>query len=163
MTVTHRTRIAAASVALLMPMLAACSTSFGAQTDKVYNPTRGVEDRSGRVDVLHALVVSGTDGEGTVVATLVNNDRAQADQLLGVTVDGQQARIAKPAEATEIAPLYHNNLGTSGAVTAEGDDIVPGNFVEVTFTFAHGEAITLQAPVVPAEGDYADVPLKSDS
>jgi len=66
--VNVRRSIASAAVLLTVPALSACGVSFGAQTDQVYNPSVGVDDRSGAVDVLNALVVSGANGSGTVVA-----------------------------------------------------------------------------------------------
>lgn len=156
---TLRSRFALAAVAVVVPALAGCGTNFNAQTDQVYNPSRGVTDRSGTIDVLNALVVSGTDGSGTVVATLANNTD-EADKLLTVTIDGSAANINAAAGSTDIEPLGHVNLGTSGAVAGSGEGIVPGRFVELAFTFETGEAITVDAPVVPNTGDYADVPVK---
>ena len=42
---------------------------------RCYTPSVGVNDRDGDIDVLHALVVSGAEGSGTVVAALVNNQQ----------------------------------------------------------------------------------------
>ncbi len=159
---TLRSRFLVVTAALVVPALAGCSTNFGAPTDQVYIPTRGTNDRSGNVDVLNTLVVSGTDGTGTVVATLVNN-LDEDDRLAGVAVDGNPATIVTGAEATDIPALGHNNLGESGSVGAEADGIVPGEFVEITFTFENAGAVTIDAPVVPAEGDYEDIPLPGAS
>jgi hypothetical protein len=63
--VNVRRRLATAALLLAVPALSSCSVSFGAQTDQVYNPSAGVDDRSGSVDVLNALVVSGAAGSGT--------------------------------------------------------------------------------------------------
>ena len=86
-----RRSIAAAVVVLAVPVLSSCGVSFGAQTDQVYNPSVGVDDQSGDVDVLNALIVSGTNGSGTVVATLVDNDQQNADTLKGVAGAGADA------------------------------------------------------------------------
>ena len=61
-----RRRIAAASLVLLVPVLAACSSSEY-QTDQVYQPGVGVNERSGTVDVLGAVVVRTSEGEGSHV------------------------------------------------------------------------------------------------
>jgi hypothetical protein len=160
---TLRSRFTLAAVALVVPALAGCGTNFNAPTDQVYNPARGVNDRSGEVDVLDALVVSPGDGTGTVVATLVNNDVANDDKLLKVTVDGTDAHINAAAGDADIPAGGHNNLGISGAVSASSGQIVAGTFVDVTFTFERAEAITVEAPVVPHEGDFANVPVKQAS
>ena len=155
MTVPSRTRVAAASL-LLVPGLTACSLTFDAPTDQVYTPSRGSNERSGVVDVLGAVVVSGADGSGTVAATLVNGDD-QPDRLTGVTVDGQAAQITTSPRATELKAIGVNNLAASGAVTVESDAIVGGDFVELAFSFERGDPVTLDAPVVRNTGDFADV------
>ena len=159
MTVTPRSRMIAAAAVLVVPTLAGCSTNFSAPTDQVYDPSRGTNDRSGTVDVLGTVVVSPANGTGTAVATLVNNDSSKPDKLLAVTVAGAPAKIDQAADVT-IPPLGFINLATSGAVTATADAIVAGKFIELTFTFQRGQAITIQAPVVPNTGFYADVPVK---
>jgi len=155
---TLRTRLTQVALVLAVPALAACSTNFGAPTDQVYIPARGVNDRSGDVDVLNVVVVSDTEGTGTVVATLVNN-KGDEDTLTGVTVAGSEAEIADARESAALPVGGHNNLGTLGAVTASSPDIEEGRFVEVVFTFQRAGAITVEAPVVPHEGDYEDVPM----
>ncbi len=154
-----RRSIAAAAVLLAVPALSACGVSFGAQTDQVYNPTVGVDDQSGQVDVLNALIVSGTDGSGTVVASLVNNDQQTADTLKGVSGAGKDAPLTvKSGGDTTIPAGGLLNLATQGNITARGQRIVPGNFVEITFSFDRAEAITVGVPVVShSNPDYAGV------
>jgi hypothetical protein len=146
----RRTAIAAL---LLAPALTACG--FNVQTDEVYQPAVGVNDRSGTVDVLNALVVSGADGSGTFAGTLVNSDATEDDRLDSVTgpeVTASKSVIPVPAGGTAL-------LGKTGQVTVEGDVVEPGTFVELTFSFASGQTTTVKVPVVAATGDYADVPL----
>ena len=154
-----RRSIAATAVLLAIPALSACGVSFGAQTDQVYNPTVGVDDQSGQVDVLNALIVSGTNGSGTVVATLVNNDQQTADTLKGVSGAGKDAGITvKPGGETSIPAGGLLNLATQGNITARGKRIVPGNVVEITFSFDRAQAITVGVPVVSSSNpDYAGV------
>jgi hypothetical protein len=161
--VNVRRSIAAAAVVLAAPVLSSCGVSFGAQTDQPYNPSVGVDDQSGSVDVLNALVVSGTDGSGTVVATLANNDQQNADTLRGVTGAGPDANlIVKVAGTTAIPADGVLNLAQSGRITARGKRIVPGNFVRITFSFDRGQAATLDVPVVSASNpDYAGVKVPS--
>ncbi|HSV41678.1 MAG TPA: hypothetical protein VLI04_23130 [Nocardioidaceae bacterium] len=155
---TLRTRLAQVAVILTAPALAACSTNFGSQTDQVYIPGRGVNDRSGMVDVLNVVVVAEASGIGIVVASLVNNDREKGDTLTGVTVDGAEASISKKGADIPVAGI--NNLGATGAVTVSpGGEIPEGTFVEVVFTFENAEAITVEAPVVPHEAEYENIPL----
>jgi hypothetical protein len=134
-------RVAIAAL-LMAPVLGACG--FSAQTDQVYQAAAGVNDRSGNVDILNALVVSGTDGAGTLSTTLVDNDQNKADQLTSVTGPGIVAT-------------------TSGVVVsaAGGAGIKPGQFVTLTFVFASGQSTTLKVQVFAATGDYSGIPLPS--
>jgi hypothetical protein len=151
-----RRRVAIAAL-LLAPVLTACG--FNAQTDQVYQPAVGVNDRSGAIDILNALVVSGTDGSGTFAGTLVNKDQTQADTLESVSGSGITAsRRTVEVPAGEAVPL-----ADSGAVTVKGSRIVPGTWVTLTFAFSSGQSTTIKVPVVEAAGDYSDVPLPSSS
>lgn len=158
-----RRSIAAAAVLLAAPALSSCGVSFGAQTDQVYNPSVGVDDRSGQVDVLNALIVSGTDGSGTVVATLVNNDQQTDDTLKGVSGAGKDAGMTvRPGGDTTIPAGGLLNLATKGAVTIRGQRVVPGNFVTITFSFDRAQSVTLDVPVVShSNPDYAGVKVPS--
>ncbi|MGY2876201.1 hypothetical protein ACVW00_003391 [Marmoricola sp. URHA0025 HA25] len=149
-------RVAIAAL-LLAPALTACG--FNEQTDQVYQPAVGVNDRAGNVDILNALIVSGTDGSGTFAGTLVNKDQTQDDRLESVsgpdvTASGDSVSIP----AAEAVPL-----ADEGQLTLEGDAITPGTFIELTFVFGSGQSTTLKVPVVEAAGDYGDVPLPSAS
>jgi hypothetical protein len=163
--VNVRRCIAAATVLLAAPALSSCGVSFGAQTDQPYQPAAGVDNNSGTVDVLNALVVSGTDGSGTVVATLVNNDQVHPDRLKGVAGAGSDSNLTvKMAGETAIPAGGLLNLATKAAITVRGQRIVKGYFVNLTFSFDRAEAITVDVPVMSADNpDYADVPLPSGS
>jgi len=71
--------------------LASCG--FDAPTDQMYTPGVGVNVRTGTVDVLHAAIVSDTDGSGTVIAALVNNDQDDPDRLVEVAGAEDDASI----------------------------------------------------------------------
>ena len=143
--------LAAAAAVLAATVLSSCGINFGAQTDQVYNPSVGVDDRSGSVDVLNALVVSGTDGSGTVVASLVDNDQVNDDALRGVAGAGSDASLKVTAGGNSTIPAGGLlNLATDGRIVVRGSRVVPGNLVEITFSFQRGQAVTLKAPVVSA-------------
>lgn len=149
----------AALVALLLaPTTAACG--FSAQTDEVYQPGVGVNDRSGPVDILNATIVSATDGSGTFAGTLVNEEN-QPDQLTLLT----GAQLTSTGAPVPIPPGGMVNLADSGAVTVSGDskEIVPGNIVEVTLVFSSGQSTKIGVPVVSHDGYFANVPVPSGS
>lgn len=144
-------RVAIAAL-LLAPALTACG--FNVQTDQVYQPAVGVNDRSGAVDVLNAVIVSGEDGSGTFAGTLVNTG-TEADRLDSVSGPG----ITASRRTIDIPAGGNAFLAESGQVTLQGDDIEPGAFVELTLSFGNGQTTTVKAPVVAAADDFADVPL----
>jgi hypothetical protein len=150
-------RRAAIAALLLAPALTACG--FNAQTDQVYQPAVGVNDRDGSVDIINALVVSETDGSGTFAGTLVNNDQTHDDALESVSGTG----ITASRRTVEVPAAGAVPLGDTGAVTLQGDAIEAGGWVELTFVFSSGQSTSMKVPVVEATGDYADVRLPSAS
>ena len=150
----RRTTIAAL---LLAPALTACG--FSAQTDQVYQAAVGVNDRSGSVDILNALIVSGAEGSGTFAGTLVNKDTTDDATLESVEGPG----ITASRTTVDVPAGGNARLADSGEVTLEGSEIEPGSFVELTFTFSSGQRTTMKVPVVEATGDYSDVPLPKPS
>jgi hypothetical protein len=162
--VNVRRRLALASLPLAVTALTSCTVNFNEQTDKVYNPSAGVDDRSGEVDVLNALVVSAGAGSGTVIATLVNNDQAHADALRRVAGSGSDASLkVTPGGATGIRNGGLLNLATKGRIFVTGSQVVPGSLVTITFSFQRAQAITVDAPVVANTSEYSSVPVPSSS
>ena len=131
---------------LLVPTLGACG--FDYQTDQVYQPGVGVNNRDGSVDVLGAVVVSSTDGEGTFVASLVNKSDND-DTLESVTGEDLQAQVSSPVEVKADTLV---NLADTGAVSVTGENVEPGKFVRLTLQFEGGQKTEVNVPVVPARG-----------
>jgi hypothetical protein len=144
------------AIAALLPLLTACG--FSAQTDQVYQAPVGTNDRSGDVDILNALVVSGQNGSGTFAGTLVNT--TDEDDVLD-SVSG--AGITAPSRTVDVPADQVVPLADGGEVTLQGSGIKAGSFVELTFGFSSGQTTTVNVPVVAATGDYADVPLPTTS
>lgn len=155
--------LAVAAVVLVAPVMSSCGVGFGAQTDQIYNPTAGTDDRTGEVDVLNVLIVSGTDGSGTLVATLVNNDQNRPDRLVRVSGSGRGGSVRVQMGGTTTVPAGGLvNLAKQGRIFVSSRDIVPGRFLQVTFAFQHAASATLQALVVSAQDpQYAGIPLPS--
>lgn len=149
-------RRAAIAALLLVPALTACG--FNAQTDQVYQPGVGVNDRSGSVDILNAVVVSQSDGSGTFAGTLVN--KGQEDDVLD-SVSGPG--ITASSDTVTVKAGVPTLLAKTGQVTLQGSGIRPGSYVDLTFDFGSGQSTTMKVPVVSAGGDYADVPMPGES
>ena len=81
---------AVVTAAVLALGLSSCGRGFDSPTDQVYNPPIGVNEQSGTVDVLNAVIVTDgtTAGSGTLVATLVNNDQETDDSLTNISGAG---------------------------------------------------------------------------
>jgi len=158
--VIARRSLAAAVLVLAAPVLSACGGNFNQQTNQIYNPAEGVDDRSGSVDVLNALVVSTENGSGTVVTTFVNNNLDRKDRLESIAGAGDDSNLeVTPGGPTTIPAGGLLNLAQRGRNFIEGERVRAGNFVDLTFTFQHGTAITVNAPVVNgAEPEYTSVP-----
>jgi hypothetical protein len=141
-----------AVVALLVPVLAACG--FSVQTDQVYQAANGSNNRDGQVDVLNAMIVTGTSGSGTLVTTLVNKNQTDSDTLTQVGGDGVTAQggsISVPAGGSV-------NLATSKTpIFLQGKRIVPGNFVRLELSFTSGQTTTINVPVMENQGDYSSI------
>ena len=107
--------------------------------------------------MIHALVVSESDGSGTVVAALVNNDQREPDELTAVRGAGDDSGLTVELGDADssIPPGGAVQLGETGHVTVSGDAVVAGDFVRLAFTFANGEAAELNLPVVAATDEYA--------
>ena len=143
---------------LLVPTLGACG--FGYQTDQIYQPGVGVNNREGTVDVLAAVVVSSTDGEGTFVASLVNQDTETDDSLVQVTGDDVDVQLTAPVEVPADGLV---NLADTGAVAVTGETVATGKWVRLTLTFESGQTTEVNAPVVPHEDEFSEVELADTS
>ncbi|GAB3257772.1 hypothetical protein GCM10027425_19020 [Alteromonas gracilis] len=157
MLATTRTRVAA--LALALPLMTGCG--FDVATDQVYTPAVGMNDRSGEVDVLNALIVADGEGSGVFVAGLSNNDEDNPDELTGVQVEGAEVGETAPVE---IAQGGYVNLATIDApIVVSGEAVESGRFVRAALQFANAEAITIRIPVVAQSGPYADITVPEAS
>jgi hypothetical protein len=159
-------RLAAVAVLLAVPALSSCGVNFKAQTDQVYTPAEGANDRSGPVDVLNALIVSDQAGSGRFIAGFANNeDKEQTlTSVTGVGVD-QQIQFALE-EGTFSVPGYgFLQLADTdgGTVSATGDPVKPGYYVHVQLQFSDAPTVDMDVPVVAPGEDFADVTLPSSS
>jgi len=158
--VNVRRSIAVAVLAAAVPALSSCGVNFGAQTDKVYNAAVGVDDRSGQVNVLNALIVSGVDGSGTVVAGLVNKDANKTVHLTGITSGDPSKPLTVTGPTTAISGQGMVSLADKGQYSVHGKSVVAGRFVKLTFTFDDAKTITVDVPVeLASDPDYKNVPL----
>jgi hypothetical protein len=160
-----RRRIAAAAVVVTAPGLAACGVSFGAQTDKVYQPADGVSARGGQVDVLNALIVSDTPGTGRLIAGLSNENTSKSDAITGVRGAGesQSVTFSLNGGSTTIPAGGFLQLADASAanivVSGSSQQVAAGGFVRLTISFQNAQEATLNVPVMEPDETYKDVQL----
>lgn len=152
---------ATAVLALALP-LSSCGFNYATQRD--YTPGAGTNDRSGDVDILSAVVVSGTEGSGTLIASLSNGLTDEASTLTAVTgkrVATTEDAEESPVETAEFEPVevpaggIVNFAEPARDITLSGD-FSAGNFLELTFEFESGQRTTMSVPVVSDEdSDWA--------
>lgn len=143
--------------------LSACGTSFGAQTNQVYQPAVGANER-GDVETHNTLLVENGDGSATLSAGLVNNlDAEQTLTKVAITTEDDKTLTITSPDAP--LSLESNELTTLGGVTPSSVFVVtagaePGAYVTITYTFSDSGPLTVRAPVVSrAEhaAEYNDV------
>jgi hypothetical protein len=158
-----RRRIAVLALAVSVPALSACTNGFDNQTDAVYQPSVGVNDRSSEVDVLGAMVVAPEKGkDGVFIASLANNDQTTGDKLTAVDAQGAKATLGDvpPIPAGGLVNLASEEIG---GVPVTGAAVKPGGYVLVRLTFANADPVTVKVPVVVDEGPYASITPKPSS
>lgn len=160
----HRLLVLAAGMLLATPALASCG--FDYETDQINTNGAGVTDRSGEVDALGVAVVAGQDGSGNVVGTLSNNSITEADSFTSLTGAGEPAVTAAEFEPVEISAGGTVNLADlvrdGSPVSVEGD-FAAGDFVELTFEFETGAAVTVEVPVVKPCYQYEGLEATDES
>lgn len=160
---TRGMRVGLGALALVtLPLTAACSASFGAETQVPYDPGHGVSADTGELDLRNVIVVSGTEGRGTLVGVLFNQGD-KTDRLTGVRVqDGRSAVSSTPVDlpaGSMVALGVDSGEQTALPAVVESEDrIHPGGSVRLTFDFERSASVSVDAVVVPPDGGYADVP-----
>ena len=143
--------IAAAVLALAAPL---SSCGFDYATERDYTPGSGANNRDGVVDVLSAVVVSGADGSGTFVASLSNNDNAEAQTFTGLSAgDAATVEVAE-FEPVEIVAGGLVNLAEPPAEIVLTGEFTAGDVVPLAVDFGNGERVMLNVPVVPDDSGY---------
>lgn len=139
--------------------LSACGTGFGAQTNQVYQPSEGANER-GDVSAYNTLLVGNADGSATLSTALVNNidDDQTLTSVSAANAEGEDLPVRSPRIALPLKPGALTQIGTDDAavfLVTEGAE--PGDYVKLTFTFSDTGPLTVNTPVVERTSEYADV------
>jgi copper(I)-binding protein len=162
-----RRAVATAVVVIATAALSGCGSSFNAQTDQIYQPAVGSNNRESQVYVLNALLVTGGTS-GALVAGLLNEADTE-DALTGVTAKANNGNDLTATIVGDQIPLPSRSLvrlsqDADVAISAsDAAELGAGGSISVTFTFRNADPVTLDAPIVSKEGPYIDVPLPTPS
>jgi hypothetical protein len=140
-----------AALVLALPGVAACGFNYA--TDRDYTPANGVNDRSGTVDVLNALIVSSTEGSGTFIASLSNNTRTETISFDSLSFGSNSTTKVAPFSPVEVKPRGLVNLADGLGIKVQGE-FNTGDFVSVSVGFDNGETADIKVPVVTADDEY---------
>lgn len=146
--------------ALLLLLLAGCATSFGAETNKVYQPGPGISVRDTGVYAINMLIVTDGAGNGTLVGALINQQQRR-DALETVTVsalDGRMLDTTILPGTIALPPGRSVQLADTGWVRV-GGPLDPGANCSLTMTFRNAAPVTAVIPMLNQSADFAKVPV----
>ena len=152
-----RRSLSAGALVLAFGVLTSCG--FDLATDQPYTPGEGSNSSAGLVDVLAAVVVAAQPNEGTVVLTLVNKSTKDDAVLNGVSAPDLEVEEFEPIE---VGPGEAVNLADDGGILVSGE-FNAGELLPLTMTFANGDTVELNVPVVTACDEYLGLDLTTES
>lgn len=164
--ITHRSAIAVATAALLVPLASGCNSGLlsTSMTETADNPAAGDNAEAGAVLVRNAFVLGPVPGDeipqgGSAPVYLTLLTRGGTDRLVGATVGELASRVQLPQApvrvSTQTAPV---RVGSSAArMTLRGlnSPLSGGETVRLTLRFERAGSATLRVPVLPRSGPYA--------
>jgi hypothetical protein len=157
-----RRGLAFALAAAMLPVLSACSASFGAATQEPYAPADGVQVDSGSLKLRNLVLVVTATNQATLVGTIFN-EGSEPDALVSVTAGSAAGKLTPttiPVPANGSAVLgQQTTLGTASTVELSGESLRPGLVTRVTFDFQRAASVSADVIIEPRVGPYADVPL----
>ena len=136
--------------------LTGCAAGGSAETRNIRQVTDGVEKNLDAIKIRNVKVVALPDGSGTLVGFVVNYSDA-ADQLVGVSINGQMAQLQGANILNKNVPvIFEGEAATAKAkVAALGEKA--GYRVPVIFYFANSGKIELDSLVVANTGIYSSI------
>ncbi|WP_193610560.1 hypothetical protein [Nocardioides lijunqiniae] len=152
----HRSKLVLAVGALLLATPALSSCGFNLATDRINTVQHGGTNRDASVDLLAVVIVSATDGSGTLSGRIVNSSE-DATELSAVTALDDESVSTGEIASVEVpsgAAVAMADLGDG--VRVEGD-FAAGDIIDLTFEFTNGEQVEVEVPVVRECGYYADL------
>ena len=156
-----RPRLIAALLASAALVLTGCQAGSTAETSQPYNPSDGrnvnIPEDAGFDDdyiaIRNAIVVS-DGGAASLTASIINHGAA-ADVLTEARINGEVAVFAGgPFEVAPGAKLAIGGGGDAVALVNEGG-VSPGQWTEISFTFAQAGTTTMDVLVISPDDEFA--------
>ena len=136
--------------------LTSCAAGGNAETRLIKQVTDGVERDVADLKLRNVKVVALPDGSGTLIAFVVNHNDSP-DQLVGITINGQEADYTSEVVLEKNKPMFFEGDSANAKAKVPNLNEVPGNRVPVVFYFAKAGKVELSALIVRNEGIYSSI------
>lgn len=156
---SRRGLLVAALVCTLAPLAAGCGADFTAGTRLVRPDTPEAE--LGALKIRHPVIVADAEGDRAVLTVAIINEGGQPETLSGVAVEGAGQVQAAGGTTITIPARGAVFIGSAGGpaitITRQGGKPAPGEFAELTLSFASAGEVRIQVAVRPPTGEFASL------
>lgn len=143
----HTLRLAAIGVLVSAPLLASCG--FDEATNRVNQITAGTTVHADDVTLSNVVVVSDEEGSGTLHGLVASRNAEDVITLTGV--EGEE--LTTTDGEIELEPYGRGQLEEAG-LRVDGEPVVPGRVLPMTFVFDDGSEVPVDVFVKRACGQY---------
>ncbi len=155
-----RRTITLISALVLATSLTACGAGQDAATRNIKQVTDGVEvtitENGSKIKILNLLLVATETGDAVLVGTIVNQG-AEADQLLGIAVGGNQATLTGERLLKQNAPIRFEGDSANAKAVFFGVTPVAGRHVKLSIGFARAGLVTAEVIIRDKRDDYKNI------
>ena len=155
-----RRTITLISALVLATSLTACGAGQDAATRNIKQVTDGAEvtitENGSKVKILNLLLVATETGDAVLVGTIVNQG-AEADQLLGIAVGGNQATLTGERLLKQNAPIRFEGDSANAKAVFFGVTPVAGRHVKLSIGFARAGLVTAEVIIRDKHDDYKNI------
>lgn len=155
-----RRTITLISALVLATSLTGCGAGQNAQTRLSKQVTDGVEvtisENGSKIKILNLLLVATETGDAVLIGTIVNQG-AETDQLLGIAVGGNQAKLAGEKELKQGVPIRFEGNSANAKAVFFGVSPVAGRHVKLSIGFARAGLVTAEVIIRDKRDDYKNI------
>jgi len=155
-----RRTITAVIALVIATTLTGCGAGQNAATRNIAKVTDGnevtIKDNDVTIKVLNLLLVATETGDAVLIGTLVNQG-ATDDQLLGISVGGNQATLTGERLLKQNAPIRFEGDSANAKAVFFGVSPEAGRNVTLTLGFARAGLVTTEVIIRDKRDDYKDI------